>query len=259
MFCPHCGTQLSDTARFCKSCGASQIPTQPTPSIIPSSSAASRFQLSPPPGYQQPVAVPPNPPQGYAYTTPGLVGFSPRIQDPAFDKYRKNAKKWALFFAVILFVIACIGFPIYGNASGEIDWPQSLYYGMGIGGMFVVIALIQTMRQSRDTTWDGTVVDKTAVRKQRNDRDGTGVTTYMQYTVDIRKDDGKTKKHVAFDHSGLYNYLRVGDRVRHHKGFAVYEKYDKSQDVEIMCVACAKMNSVLTDVCDRCKCPVLKG
>lgn len=234
MFCPHCGTQLSDTARFCKSCGASQNPMQP-------------------------ATVPSNPPQGYAYTTPGLVGFSPRIQDPAFDKYRKNAKKWALLFAVILFVIACIGFPIYGNASGEIDWPQSLYYGMGIGGMFVVIALIQTMRQSRDTTWDGTVVDKNAVRKQRNDRDGTGVTTYMQYTVVIRKDDGKTKKHASYDQPGLYNYLRVGDRVRHHKGFAVYEKYDKSQDAEIMCVACAKMNSILTDVCDRCKCPVLKG
>ncbi len=227
MFCPNCGTLLSDGARFCKSCGSAQQ-----------------------------GAVTPPAPAGYPA---GLVGFSPRIGDPAFARYQKGSKRWALVFALILFVAACIGFPIYGNASGDIDFPQSLYYGMGIGGMFVVIALIQTLRQSRDTTWDGTVVDKSAVRKTRQDNDGEGHHHYMEYTVSIRKDNGKVKKHRMSNQPGMYDYYRVGERVRHHKGFAVYEKFDKTQDAEIMCVACGKMNSVLADTCERCKCPVLKG
>ena len=220
MFCPNCGTQLADGTRFCKSCGTAQ-PTQ--------------------------GASPAN-----------LVGFSPRIADPSYAKYQKNTKRWALLFAVILFVIASIAFPIYGNSSGEIDFPESLYYGMGIGGMFVVIALVQTIRQGRDTTWDGTVIDRTSARKSRQDSDGDGHRHYMEYVVKIRMDNGKVKKHRSIDQPGLYSYFRVGERVRHHKGLYGYEKYDKSQDAEIMCVACMKMNSVLLDKCERCGCPVLK-
>ncbi len=234
MYCSKCGAFLSDSVRFCGACGAAQLPVPPAAGMV----------------------VPQSPHPG---STMGLVGFSARISDPAFDKYRKNSKRWALLFSLILFVAACIGFPIYGNASGEIDFPRSLYYGMGIGGMFVVIALIQTIRQGRDRTWDGTVTDKTAVRKTRQDNDGSGHQHYMEYTVVVRRDDGRTKRHRSTNTPGLYNYLRTGERVRHHKGFYVYEKYDKSQDAEIMCVACGKMNSVLADTCERCKCPVLKG
>ena len=89
MFCSNCGTSLVDGVRFCKSCGTAQQP---------------------------PVASPSN-----------LVGFSPRIADPAYAKYQKNTKRWALLFAGILFVVASIGFPIYGSSSGEVDFPQSLY------------------------------------------------------------------------------------------------------------------------------------
>ncbi len=203
MFCSHCGTQLSENARFCKKCGMAQAPVaDPRP-------AASRE----------------------------LVGFSQRIQDPAFDAFRKKEKAGSLLFAGILFVVAGTGFPLYGKISGEVAWPLSLIYGLGIGGMFVVIALMQTARRGRDSTWDGTVVDKKAVKKQRNDSADHGISYYSQYIVTIRKDNGQTRKHRINDQPGLFNYLRIGERVRHHKGFQVYEKYDKSHDAEIMCIA----------------------
>lgn len=238
MFCPHCGTALSATARFCKVCGRAQPAAADPQTGVPGTSM-----------------LPPSPTR--AKET--LVGFSPRIQDPVFDRFRKKNQTWALLFAGILFVAATVGFPLYGNISGALDWPRSLYYGMGIGGLFVIIARMQTVHKGRDKTWDGTVVDKKAVRKQRYGNDGHSVSYDMQYTVVIRKDNERTKKHRMINQPGLYNYLRIGERVRHHKGFWVYEKYDKSKDAETMCIACAKMNSILADVCSRCKCPVLKG
>jgi len=85
MFCPQCGFEIQEQQYFCKNCGAA-LP-QTSPAAIPS-------------------------------------GFSPRINDPSFDRYKKKSRQWSFLFALILAVAAIAGFPIYGHYSGEVDWPE---------------------------------------------------------------------------------------------------------------------------------------
>ena len=77
------------------------------------------------------------------------VGYSKKITDPAFEKYQKNTKRWSLIFSLILGTFASAGFFIYGETSSEMNNPQALYIGLGIGSMFVAIALIQNLSRKR--------------------------------------------------------------------------------------------------------------
>lgn len=220
MYCSHCGSVMADTASFCSRCGQSAGGIRPSAQSV-------------------------------------RIGYSDKINDPAFTRYKKNSNSWSAIFSLILAVIAIIAFPIYGKSSGEIDWPQSLYYGMGIGGMFIVIAILQIIKRGFDKTWDGVVIDKNSYSVRERDNDGH-YHQHMIYILKIRKDSGSIKKHRTRDIPGPYGYYNIGDRIRHHKGFYYYEKYDKSNDSQIMCAACNSMNDIGLDQCQRCKCPLLK-
>ncbi|HWR55766.1 MAG TPA: zinc-ribbon domain-containing protein [Negativicutes bacterium] len=229
MYCPHCGTALSEGVRFCSACGGEQT--------------------------DQDIAAP-------TYTRRLLVGFSPKITDPAFANYVKNTNRWAAIFSVILAVAAVIGFTVAGEMGVDgMGNPDSLFIGLGVGGMFLTIALFQILGRKRSTTWDGTVEDKTVKKKteRRNyGNDDYGYEDYLEYTVVIRSDHGKRQVIRAKNDDTLYNYYRVGDRVRHHAGLKSYEKYDKSGDSIIFCNACATLCDINDDICFRCKCPLLK-
>lgn len=227
MFCQRCGNAMADGARFCGACGSAVQNGHPGPSL----------------------------PQGAG------VGFSLRIQDPAFARYKKNASRWSMIFAFILFVGFTIGFYLYGENSNEMENPQALYIGLGLGTLFVVIALVQTARRVNDKTWDGTVVDKKAERKSRrveDDDDQYRTVHYMLYTVVIRQDSGKMRQVSIKDNDHFYQYYQVWDRIRYHGGLRTYEKYDKSRDSILYCNACGTEHDVREDFCRRCKCPLLK-
>ena len=244
MFCENCGTKLADSARFCPECGAAQ------------GQAAAQVQVAAQPAARSQSRH--RPAQPASSSAENLIGFSPKINDPAFAAYKRKSVTWSFLFASILAVIAIIAFPIYGKQSGELDWPQSLYYGMGIGGMFVVIALLQTIKRGLDHTWDGVVEYKDSYREiDRNDSNHTSTTPV--YVIKVRKASGGVKKHKWRGITGPYSYYNVGDQVRHHRGFEYYEKYDKSQDSQILCAACLSMNDIHLQQCKRCKCPLLKG
>lgn len=226
MKCQQCGASLAEEARFCKYCGASQEANR---QVNPSANNH-------------------------------LIGYSDQINDPALARYLKNSNRWSLLFASLLAVAAVIGFFIYGENSTDMDNPQALYIGLGIGGMFMVIALLQVIGRSRSTTWDGAVVDKQVERKGRRRRHGNNDycwQNYTEYTVTIRSDQGKIHTIRVEDDDTVYNYYQIGDRVRHHKGLN-FEKYDKSRDTIIFCNACASLNDINDDYCHRCHCPLLK-
>ena len=185
-------------------------------------------------------------------------GYSSKISDPAFDKYRKDSKRWSYLFSFIMFVGAVIGFPLYGNISGEMEMPYSLYYGLGIGGMFLAIAFFQSLSRDRDTTWDGVVVDKKISKRREHDKNSDSTSTVMVYEYKVKRDNGKTYSHQTKNSDTVYNYYNEGDKVRHHKGFLGYEKHDKSRDTFLFCTACATINDVNNEACFRCKCPLLK-
>lgn len=230
MYCNNCGNQLNEGKNFCSSCGMRITPdkNQSTTSII---------------------------------NAAGGTGYSPRISDPLFSKYIKNSNRYAGIFALILAVGAIIGFYIAGENSSEMDNPESLYIGFGIGGMFLLIALFQIIGRKKGRDWDGTVVDK-RVQKKR-EQHGTGDddsywTDYLQYVVFIRGDDGRKHKISVNNDDTRYNYYQIGDRIRFHSGLNSYEKQDKSKDTIIFCNACASLNDIGNDYCFRCKCPLLK-
>jgi len=195
------------------------------------------------------------------YSRKNFIGFSTRINDPAFAKYIKNTNRWSAIFSLILAFAAIIGFLIYGEVSSEMDNPQALFIGMGIGGMFVIIALFQIIGRKRSKTWDGTVVDKKIEAKKRKVNTGDNDyywENYTLFTVAIRDDKGKIHRIRTEDDDTVYNYYQIGNRVRHHAGLNSYEKYDKSNDTVIFCNACATLNNINEDYCFRCKCPLLK-
>jgi hypothetical protein len=241
MFCRNCGAILPDNARFCTSCGA---------------------EISAAPAAAQTAApAAPSVPQG---ASGSLVGYSNRIHDPAFAKYVKNTNRWSVIFAVILAVVAVVGFFIAGESGVDgMENPEALFIGLGVGGMFLIIALFTILGRKRSRTWDGVVADKTVKKKTRNRNSGSDdddyyVEYYTEYAVIIRDERGKTHRIVNEDNATVFNYYQVGDRVRHHAGLNSYEKYDKSRDSIIFCSACGTLCDIHQDVCSRCKCPLLK-
>lgn len=188
------------------------------------------------------------------------MSYSKRISDPAFTKYIANSNKWSFYFSLILAVSAITGFYIYDENSSEMDNPEAIYIGLSIASMFVLIAMFQIFFRSKSTTWDGVVFDKKKILKKRNIGLGDDKCwqEYMEFTVFIHNETGEVFKISGDNDDTLYNYYKIGDKVRHHKGLNSYEKYDKSNDSIIFCNACAHKNDIKDDHCFNCKCPLLK-
>lgn len=233
MHCTECGAALPKDSRYCPSCGHNQAA---------------------PPGVAE---------EAISKTDArGSIGFSRRINDPAFARYVHNSNRWAAIFSIILAVVAVVGFTMAGEmGGGNMENPQAFFIGLGVGGMFLVIALFQIAGRNRSKTWDGQVVDKKVLQKKRKRSSGTDDyywEKYQLYTVVIRSDSGKLHRISAENSDTVYNYYQIGDKVRHHAGLNSYEKYDKSQDSIIFCNACSTLNDISADYCSRCKCPLLK-
>lgn len=190
-----------------------------------------------------------------------MAGYSTKINDPAFEKYLKNANRWALIFSIILALIAVVGFFIYGEYGSDMDNPQALYIGLGIGCMFIIIALFTIVGKKKSKTWDGQVSDKKVEKKRKRkytDNSDYYWEEYLLYTVFIRDESGKTHELSARNDDTTFNYYKVGDKVRHHAGLNTYEKHDKTGDEILFCNVCASLNDIKNDFCFRCKCPLLK-
>lgn len=191
----------------------------------------------------------------------GLIGYSERIDDPAFRKYIKNTNRWSSIIALVLAVLAIVGFYVYGETGSEIKNPLALFIGIVLACLFLIVGFVQFVRKARSKTWDGLVVDKTAKKKSRRRNTGDNdyyYEDYTEYVVVVQSKEGKKHKIVAEDNTRYYNYFEIGDQVRHHAGLNSYEKYDKSKDQDILCNACSEICSINDEVCPRCKCPLLK-
>lgn len=56
----------------------------------------------------------------------------------------------------------------------------------------------------------------------------------------------------------LTAYYKEGERVRHHYGHEIPEKYDKSGDSEVVCIVCGEMVSRRHSICPYCGSVLLK-
>ena len=68
--------------------------------------------------------------------------------------------------------------------------------------------------------------------------------------VNVQRDDGKIIVR-RFDDKVL-TYYNIGDRVRIHKGINYFEKLDKSNDRNIVCLKCGHINDMEKDKCYHC-------
>lgn len=192
------------------------------------------------------------------------LGYSRRINDPAFAKYLKNSNRWSAIFSMGLAVAAIIGFTIAGEMGvDDMENPQALFIGLGIGAMFLLIAFVQILGRKRSKTWDGMIADKEIKNKKRWQSTGPEKNDgywqdYIEYVVQVKNSNGKIHTITVEDDDTIYNYYQIGDHVRHHGGLNSFEKYDKRNDYIIFCAACASLNDIHDEVCFRCKCPLLK-
>ncbi len=252
MFCEKCGSKLEIGQKFCDKCGAQALSASGATHTIPSSrdNAFSNQQSS-------------SHPPAYQYETPqasGRVGFSKKVNDPAFQKLPGKRNKSTLIAALIGSLIALVGSHIAGIFKEDLAFPKSFILGGLLSAFFLLFAFSQSLKSKRDSTWDGTVSDKLSKRKRMRDDDDNNRSRYTTvYELVVRRDsDGKFFKHEFNTPAGVYNYYEIGNRVRHHKGFYLYEKYDKTYDNEVLCVSCSKLQDINNDVCKTCKCPLLK-
>ncbi|MDD4029241.1 MAG: hypothetical protein PHI40_08670 [Caldisericia bacterium] len=189
------------------------------------------------------------------------MSYSERINDPAFTRYIQNTHRVTWIFSSIIAIVAIVGFFIYGQTSTEMDNPQALYIGFGIGGMFLVIALFRSLGYRKGKTWDGVITGKDVkekrVKKYTGDNDYYW-DVYKVYNVFVQDEQGKNHTIRTERNDTVYKYYKVGDKVRYHGGLHTYEKFDKSHDSIVFCNACATLNDIQNEVCTRCKCPLLK-
>ncbi len=188
------------------------------------------------------------------------IGYSQRINDPAFQQYRKNYNRWAIIFGIGLSVVVIVGFYIYGNTSNEMSVSEALTISFIISAMYMTITFLSIVFKGKGKSWDGVVIDKKIEKKSRvkDDGDHRYSQQYLEYSVIIRQENGKKKiiKHENTD--VVYHYYQIGDKVRFHGKLNSFEKFDKSKDTIIFCNACATINEIERDVCFRCKTPLLK-
>ena len=176
------------------------------------------------------------------------MAYSLKINDPAFAKYRKNTKNYRYQFAFALAFIAVIGFYLYGVFSNEMDNPEALYIGFVIGGMFLLIGIYSVLSLKPKPSWEGEVVEKKIIKKKN-------CTEFVVYFEDKQ---GKRHEKVTEDDATVYDYYKIGEKVKYHGKLKSIEKFDKSKDAIIFCSACSFMHEISENFCQNCGCPLLK-
>jgi len=197
--------------------------------------------------------------------SPALLGFSSRANDPFFDAYlnkrNRQMRNTGVKIAGILFVVLLI---LGAMGIGGLTLP----IGAGVGGFLAIVALIWSLAYGRkgrkETDYDGTVVNKTIVEKEKKVHETDGKDTwsrkveYTEYRVHIQCDDGKMRYMADEFESPDFIGFEIGERLRYHWRFHHYEHYDKSRLTHLNCVCCGKENAIQWDYCENCDAPLLK-
>lgn len=186
------------------------------------------------------------------------MSYSNKIHDRSFDKYLQNTKNWKFQFSLIIAAIAIGGFYSYGVFSDEMDNPEALQIGLGIGLMFILIGFFSGKSKSNSHTWDGVVIDKKIKKTTKDIGNGGRKAERYIFTVFIKSENGKVHEIRSENDETVYDYYKIGDKVRHHGKLNSYEKFDKSGDTIIFCNACAFLHDINENVCLNCGCPLLK-
>ena len=192
-----------------------------------------------------------------AGATAGPIGWTQRHLDPEVVARARKNKKNAWVFTWVLTVLFPAGFALAGLFVEDMPMNEALIIGIGLGLLALIIGLVRVSRM-KSGTWYGVVTDKGHKQKVEHDRDTTATRYRTVYTLSVREDSGKKHTLTYVDNRALYDYFKVGDRIRCHQAFGTYEKYDKSADRVIYCNICGTLNDMAADTCTSCRLPLFK-
>lgn len=177
-------------------------------------------------------------------------GYSKKFDTPEFQEAMKASNSAITRYTVIGVlaipaVLTLIATPFVGES-----WQIMALACVVLYIIVVPYAVFQLVKRNTGKTWDGTVVDLIC-RKHYRRAD--------EYYVVCRTKEGKTVKIREFVNAPLFEYLKVGDRVRYHPRLNVpLEKYDKTHDTYLVCPFCMSRQALENDNCDKCGKPLLK-
>ena len=251
IFCKNCGNELPDGTKFCDKCGTPVEAAEPAPAPAPKKKKAVRAEA---PSTYRSDELRPN---------GNLIGFSNVCNHPeilAAEKEEKKSNMGCLWTATVLPIVAGLVIGIISKVTE--DTPMSI--PLVIGGFLSLIMLIVTLikgAQKPKPMWDGVVIDKS--KKSRHDRHADkrhpdDIHYSTEYKIKFRTDSGREETLTSADNPSLYNYLKIGDRVRWHPKLGYCEKYDKSHDRYIYCAVCGERNHIEKDRCQKCGAPLFK-
>lgn len=156
-----------------------------------------------------------------------------------------------------LAVASVAGGYIYGEFSSRFPNPLSLIVGIFLAVIFVVTGVYALVKQRLSTDWEGVVIGKEVKNVTRSY--GAGDYTQVDRYVVTAKDTNGAIHKLAVDNLGdMYRYYQIGEKVRAYSGLLAWEKYDKTKDSQLICVACQRVNNLGSDHCSYCHCPLLK-
>lgn len=119
-----------------------------------------------------------------------------------------------------------------------------------------------------DKTWIGIIVDKRIkkIKKMHGYVSLWDVKNYenlgeiqKKYIIYLKNENGKKRKIKFYEREDLFKYFNIGDRVRHIKGFNLFEKEDKENDKQMLCMNCLRIDTSVNEKCPLCGVKLLRS
>ncbi len=177
-------------------------------------------------------------------------GYSKKFDTPEFQEAMRESNSAITRYTVIGMLAIPAALTLVAMPFVRESWQIMVLSCVVLYIIVIPFAVFQLVKRNTAKTWDGTVVDLVCrTHYRRSD----------QYYVVCRTKEGKTVKIREFVNAPLYDYLKVGDRVRYHPRLNVpLEKYDKTRDTYLVCPFCTSRQALENDNCDKCGKPLLK-
>lgn len=187
----------------------------------------------------------------------GKVGYSERITDTAYQL--PEAKEGGLKY--LLLAVPALAVVFLWRSGLLTTWLFAVLIIVTV--LLALLPILRAQRKAIDKTYDGVIASierrepVTRANVYRVDESTRG--RMILYTIRIL--DCENRMHTYERMGGVGEdytvYYKKGDVVRHHHGFDLPEKHDKSGDATIVCIACGHVNSMDSQRCTACSTTLL--
>lgn len=185
------------------------------------------------------------------------VGFSKVVSSPEFiSKLRQYNLK--IFIISLFFIpLPILFFIIYSSFEPDFGISDAIKYGLILSTLFTFFLLIIYLQRAYGKPWEGVIISKD-IEQRRRKRNKYSYEYYDVYILRISTDSGSSKSiEEPYLTSYYYSHFNVGDRIKYHPSIGYYEKYDKTNDYELLCPFCSDVTSIERSKC-KCGTPLIK-